>query len=402
MVEFFRPYPRRQPKARHHGIAQYGVSEYRPDGMNRYTDRGPYRNRANRAHDHPADNPADHVSREQLTGRNRGHQDIDDISLNLGNHDGRRCVRKGVLHHGHHDEARCEKRQIRNIANRFGNAAKGQCKHGVEQQSRDNGGYNRLGVDIQKTPHLLTDQGFEADHVDGRNDARLEFRADWYKIIVFHELGTAWVMQENIISQDMADEENIKPRKARREKKPPKKITEKYLYNSGLAYLQRFPASTPHFKRVMGRKIDRSCNYHKEQSKEESLTFLEKTVETFIRMGLLNDDAYLLGMITSLRRRGLSTQAILSKMSQKGMTQDRVLETLRAHDETTGVSNPDLAAATLLMRRKRIGPYRKTADFDKNKELAGLARAGFGFDIAQKALGLGPEEAEEILSQIRS
>lgn len=209
-------------------------------------------------------------------------------------------------------------------------------------------------------------------------------------------------MQENIISQDMADEENIKPRKARREKKPPKKITEKYLYNSGLAYLQRFPASTPHFKRVMGRKIDRSCNYHKEQSKEESLTFLEKTVETFIRMGLLNDDAYLLGMITSLRRRGLSTQAILSKMSQKGMTQDRVLETLRAHDETTGVSNPDLAAATLLMRRKRIGPYRKTADFDKNKELAGLARAGFGFDIAQKALGLGPEEAEEILSQIRS
>ena len=39
----------------------------------------------------------------------------------------------------------------------------------------------------------------------------------------------------------MAEPENIKPAPRRREKKPPKKITEKYLYNSGLAYLQRFP-----------------------------------------------------------------------------------------------------------------------------------------------------------------
>ena len=200
----------------------------------------------------------------------------------------------------------------------------------------------------------------------------------------------------------MAEPENIKPAAGRREKKPPKKITEKYLYNSGLAYLQRFTSSTPNFRRVMGRKIDRSCSYHKDQSREDCEKLLDTTVQTFVRQGLLNDDAYLQGMVTSLRRRGLSTQAILSKLVMKGMVQEVILKTLRAYDEERGGENPDLAAAILLMRRKRIGAFRKSEDGDKNKELAALARGGFGFDIAQKALSLEQDEAEEILSEMRA
>ena len=199
----------------------------------------------------------------------------------------------------------------------------------------------------------------------------------------------------------MAEPENIKAGKPRREKKPPKKITEKYLYNSGLAYLQRFPASTPHFRRIMGRKIDRSCNYHKDQSKEDCLALLDATVAGFERMGLLNDEAYLSGMINSLRRRGLSKQAILSKLQMKGMAQDRILEVLRSYDEDSGVDNADLVAALRLSRRKRLGAYRRDADADRNKELASLARAGFGFDIAQKALALSPDEAEDLIAQTR-
>ncbi len=202
------------------------------------------------------------------------------------------------------------------------------------------------------------------------------------------------------MSQDMADPENIKEPKSYREKKPPKKITEKYLYNSGLAYLQRFTSSTPNFRRVMGRKIDKSCNYHKDQSRENCHTLLETTIETFERQGLLNDAAYLKGIITSLRRRGLSQQAILSKLQQKGLPQNVILDTLKTYDEETSIGNPDLAAAILLMRRKRLGPFRKT-DKDPNKELATLARAGFGFDIAQKSLGMNLEEAEEHLHTLK-
>lgn len=200
----------------------------------------------------------------------------------------------------------------------------------------------------------------------------------------------------------MAEPENIKRGKPRTEKKPPKKITEKYLYNSGLAYLQRFTSSVPNFRRVMSKKIDRSCNYHNDQDKERCLKYLDAAVETFLRQGLLNDDAYLQGMVTSLRRRGLSTRAILSKLGQKGLTQDDILKVVHTHDEERGNTDPDLAAAVMLMRRKRIGPFRKKDDAEKTKELAALARAGFGFDIAQKALCLEQDEAEEILSELRA
>ncbi len=204
------------------------------------------------------------------------------------------------------------------------------------------------------------------------------------------------------MAQDMAEAENIKPRQPRREKKPPKKITEKYLYNSGLAYLQRFPAGTSHFRRVMSLRIDKSCNFHKEQLKDDCLALLDKTIENFTRIGLLNDDAYLQGMVTSLRRRGLSTQAILSKLGQKSMAQDRVFSALHSHDSMRGLQNPDLAAAVMLTRRKCIGAFRKTLEFERQKELAAMGRAGYDFDIAQKALALPLNEAEEMLAQIRS
>ena len=141
---------------------------------------------------------------------------------------------------------------------------------------------------------------------------------------------------------------------------------------------------------------------YKEQLKDDCIALLDATIATFTRMGLLNDDAYLQGIVTSLRRRGLSTQAILSKLSQKGMAQERVFTVLRSHDSEGGFDNPDLAAAVMLLRRKRIGAFRKSEEFDKQKELAAVARAGFDFDVAQKALALPLDEAEEILARIRS
>lgn len=209
------------------------------------------------------------------------------------------------------------------------------------------------------------------------------------------------VMRENPASQDMTEPENIKKAAPRKDKKPPKKITEKYLYNSGLAYLQRFPASTPHFRRIMSRKIERSCNYHKEQDREGSNALLDGAIATFTRMGLLNDDAYLQGMVNSLRRRGLSRQAILSKLQQKGLSSGEITRVLSSHEEESGNALPaDFAAALLLARRKRLGPFRKI-EADRNKELAAIARAGFDFETAQKILALSLTEAEEFLNTIR-
>lgn len=203
----------------------------------------------------------------------------------------------------------------------------------------------------------------------------------------------------------MADRENIKddleapaPEKRRRGKKPPKRITEKYLYNSGLAYLQRFPTSIPNFRKVMLRKIDKSCKHHTEQDREACLAILDKTVQEFERQGYLNDESYLRGMVNSLRRRGLSSQGIAAKLQQKGLGRELTQETLMEHDAHSGAENPDFAAAVLLTRRKKLGPFRAAKEENRNRELAALARAGFGYEYAGKALDLSREDAEEILS----
>ncbi len=209
-------------------------------------------------------------------------------------------------------------------------------------------------------------------------------------------------LHKNSDAQDRTEAKNIKTPAPRKGKKPPKRITEKYLYNAGLAYLQRFPASTPHFRRVMGRKIDRSCNYHKDQDRETCVRHLDSTVETLSRMGLLNDDAWLRGMVNSLRRRGLSRQAIMAKLAAKGMAQGPIQEALSTHAEETGTANPDLAAAVLLCRRKKIGPFAAGQNDDRDdKALAALARAGFGFDVARRALSMDSDDAQKTIDDMR-
>jgi len=60
----------------------------------------------------------------------------------------------------------------------------------------------------------------------------------------------------------------------------------------------------------------------------------------------------------------------------------------------------DLAAACALIRRRRLGPYRVAAarEAAQRRDLATLARAGFGFDIARRALAAADPEALERLA----
>lgn len=184
-------------------------------------------------------------------------------------------------------------------------------------------------------------------------------------------------------------------RKPRREKKPPKKISADYLHNAGLYYLQRFAASSGHFRTIMMRKIDRSCRHHTEQNREDCIRLLEELIVKFIGLGLLNDESYSRGMVNSLRRRGLSSRAIQAKLAAKNLPAAQIEQALAEHDEDRPRTESDLIAAIRFARRKKLGPWS-----NKNlpeKELATLARAGFPYDIAQRVLQMDRETAEDRL-----
>ena len=184
------------------------------------------------------------------------------------------------------------------------------------------------------------------------------------------------------------------------ERKAPRKISAQYLENAALFYLQRFATSTENFRRVMVRKIRRSCTFHKVEA-EPFFPIVEDMITRYVRTGLLNDKGFAEAKTSSLRRKGLSKKAILSKLQAKGLSTAEIESAIGTIDAgrmaDTEDENPEMTAALTFARKKRLGSFRKTAEPDlkqRQKELATMGRAGFSYEIARAALDFRDEETD--------
>ncbi len=181
-------------------------------------------------------------------------------------------------------------------------------------------------------------------------------------------------------------------------KKIPKKISETYLHNSALYYLERFSASKEHFKFVMKRKVRRSCMHHKEQNYDLCAQMVDKLADKFEKTGLLNDDLYTNAMVASLRRKGLSRSFILNKMQAKGINANKTLDALNKldNDNNQNSDEAEINAALKLAQKKKLGPYFIARKFgeeeNKRKSLGVFARAGFSYQIAKNILDMDKEK----------
>lgn len=190
-----------------------------------------------------------------------------------------------------------------------------------------------------------------------------------------------------------SDKAKIKP-----QKKVPKKISETYLHNSGLYYLERFAASKAHFITVMSRKAKRSCMHHTEQNYDECVEMVRKLADKFEKVGLLDDHAYTSARVSSLRRKGLSKTMIVQNMRIKGIQQEQTLSALLKLDEENhdDAYEAEKAAALRLAKKKKIGPYfiHNNKEQDIRKSMGMLARAGFSYDIVRTVLEHNLDEEE--------
>jgi len=174
------------------------------------------------------------------------------------------------------------------------------------------------------------------------------------------------------------------------ERRAPKKATAKHLENVALWYLQRFAASADSLRKVLMRRVEKSARAH-DTDREEGTSLVEEIITRFRSSGLLDDLVYAEGRTRSLHRRGVSTRGIRARLAAKGVGADDIDAALAALlDETP---EPDLTAAIAYARRRRIGPWRKGDDRDERRErdLAALARQGFGYDTARRVI-----EAESV------
>jgi regulatory protein len=172
---------------------------------------------------------------------------------------------------------------------------------------------------------------------------------------------------------------DTKPPKTR---KTPRKISKTYLENAALYYLQRYATSAENLRRVLMRKVQRSCSFH-EMPAEEFAPLVDELVERYKKSGLLDDKSFAHARVTSLRRQGLSSRAIAAKLQVKGLPAAEIEAALKIVDAES--EEPELDAARAYAKRKKLGPWR-TRPQEPQKELAAMGRAGFSYEVARRAL----------------
>jgi len=176
-----------------------------------------------------------------------------------------------------------------------------------------------------------------------------------------------------------------------KKQKPPSRMTETSLANAALFYLSRYASSSGNLRRVLMRKVARSAAHYGDDPAPLK-PIVDALVAQHCGTGAVNDVLYAESQTRALRRRGGSTRAIVQKLNAKGVPAEIIAETASALTEEGG----DLEAAYRLAQRRRLGPFRADNRADnRQRDLATLGRAGFGYQIAAAIIDAEDVEAAE-------
>ncbi|HLI12305.1 MAG TPA: RecX family transcriptional regulator [Alphaproteobacteria bacterium] len=178
-------------------------------------------------------------------------------------------------------------------------------------------------------------------------------------------------------------------------------ITPERLERAALAYLERFASSAEKLRRVLHRRLRRAGLAPRDPAYTEAAGWIEALLSRYRRSGILDDRAYAEARAARLYRRGAARGQIARRLAADGVDQAVIDAALADLRRDTGGDDADLVAAAILVRRRRLGPYRAAgarADF-RQKDLAVLARAGFAFETARRVIDA--DSAEKLEQEIR-
>jgi regulatory protein len=175
------------------------------------------------------------------------------------------------------------------------------------------------------------------------------------------------------------------------------------LYQAALDYLARYASAEAGLRRVLERRIDRWVRAQPDPDAAEpayqvARAAIDGVVRRLTEAGALSDTAFAENRARNLLRSGQSNRSIQMRLVAKGVPRD-VARSVSAADAET-----ELAAALVLARKRRIGPYRLADDPDaavRVKEMGVLARAGFSRDVAKQALETSREDADNQIFELR-
>lgn len=189
--------------------------------------------------------------------------------------------------------------------------------------------------------------------------------------------------------------ESEAPRR-RRAPRPPSPPTHESLERAALRYLERYESSEHNLRQVLRRRARKALDAvdADEALRAQAGGWIDAIVARAVEAGLVDDRRYAEGLSRSLARRGTSHRAAWHKLREKGVASELIREQLG------GAPDPEdeLTAATALARRRGLGPWRspeRRAE-RREKDLAALARAGFGYETARRVVdAASPDDLPE-------
>ena len=153
-------------------------------------------------------------------------------------------------------------------------------------------------------------------------------------------------------------------------------ILNKYAVN----YLSKYDTSKKNLEKILLNKIKR-MNLEK---KEKIILYdsIASIITELESKKIINDKYYAESKIRNFSLQGKSKYFIKSYLVLKGIEKDLIKDALKNFE----LENPDweIQSAKIFIRKKRLGM--KDAK-NMKKDLAKMARAGFGYNISKKTLG---------------
>lgn len=174
-----------------------------------------------------------------------------------------------------------------------------------------------------------------------------------------------------------------KPKRAEREGKPAEPPTEETLRQALLRYLERYDGSRAQLRAMLRKKLPKELGAPERAELERTIDAL---LERFAQSHIIDDRRLSESLVRGQRARGASARKIEGKLRQRGVAPETIATAL---GEASARGDDELEAAQNYARRRRLAArHDLSIPAERQKALAALARQGFSFDVARRALAL--------------
>ena len=171
-----------------------------------------------------------------------------------------------------------------------------------------------------------------------------------------------------------------------KKRRPTPEPSAQWLFQQALSYIQRYSGSEERVRRLLRKRIKRAQLFHNIDD-NDAQERIESVVQSLKKEGYINDAQFALNWALTLQNRGKSRRWIASKLREKGVHGESVSAALDVLDGQT--DNWEEEAARAYAEKRRLGQYRIPEDSSwerRQKDLAAMTRAGFGFGLAKQIL----------------